>query len=233
MSKSTAGLVSALTILASLLTPAFGQQQSDQERKLAEIRKLGWQAGPSQGPIAGRARIAVPEGYIYLGAADTSRFLTLLENLPTKDSYTFAPRALDWFSVFDYSDTGYIKDDEKIDPDAILKVLKEGTERENAERTKRGYPALELEGWAVSPHYDSETKRLEWATKLKSSGGTSINYSIRLLGRTGVMNAVLVTDPPSLDADVRAFKTALGGSFSIPASAMRNTASATRSPSTV
>jgi uncharacterized membrane-anchored protein len=90
-------------------------------------------------------------------------------------------------------------------------VLKEGTERENTERTKRGYPALELEGWAVPPHYDTETKRLEWATKLKSSGGTSINYSIRLLGRTGVMNAVLVTDPASLDADIRTFKTALGG----------------------
>jgi uncharacterized membrane-anchored protein len=196
--------------LSALCGPSTAQQpQSTQPSRGEQIRSLHWQAGPSQGAVAGRASIAVPQGYLFLGADDTSRFLTLLENLPSPDSYTLAPADLGWFAIFDFSDSGYIKDDEKIDPDAILETLKEGTARANAERRQRGFPTLALEGWAVPPHYDGETKRLEWATRLRADDDVSVNYMIRILGRTGVMNATLVSDPQSLDADVRAFKSAL------------------------
>ena len=43
------------------------------------------------------------------------------------------------------------------------------------------------------------------------SGAITVNYTIRLLGRTGVMSATLVSDPTSLDNDVKSFKTALAG----------------------
>ena len=69
---------------------------------------------------------------------------------------------------------------------------------------------LTLEGWYVVPHYDVQTKRLEWATKLREeSGDITVNYTIRLLGRSGVMNAVLVSSPGSLDDDIKAFKASL------------------------
>src|SRR5262249_12924062 len=38
-----------------------------------------------------------------------------------------------------------------------------------------------------------------------------VNYTVRLLGRSGVMSATLVTEPDTLDADVKEFKTALRG----------------------
>jgi uncharacterized membrane-anchored protein len=94
-----------------------------------------------------------------------------MRNLPRTDSYTFAPQDLSWFSIFDFEDTGYIKDDEKIDADAVLQSLKEGNARGNEERKRRGFPALNLDGWFVAPRYDTDTKRLEWATKLSSEGG--------------------------------------------------------------
>jgi uncharacterized membrane-anchored protein len=43
-----------------------------------------------------------------------------------------------------------------------------------------------------------------------------VNYAIRLLGRRGVMHAVLVSDPARLDADVAEFKAALGGYAFVP-----------------
>jgi uncharacterized membrane-anchored protein len=211
MMNWTTKILGALAVAAALSAPSAAQQQPDQGSKSDQIRKLGWQAGPAQGAIAGHAGIEVPKGYMFLGAADTAHFLTILENLPTRDSYTLAPANLHWFAIFDYSDTGYIKDDDKIDADAILQALKEGTESENAERKNRGFPTLDLEGWAAPPHYDEQTKRLEWATRIKAGSDVSINYKIRLLGRTGVMNATLVSDPQSLDDDVRAFKAALNG----------------------
>lgn len=199
--------ISLLLVTAS--APSMGQQPEGQGSVGAQIRNLGWKAGPSEGKIAARATIAIPANYVFLGAADTSKFLTLMRNLPTTDSYTFAPQDLNWFAIFDFEDTGYVKDDERIDADAVLQSLKEGNARGNEERKRRGYPVLNLDGWFVPPHYDAGGKRLEWATKLSSEGGTSVNYRIRLLGRAGVMSAVLVSDPDSLEKDIRVFKTAL------------------------
>ena len=82
----------------------------------------------------------------------------------------------------------------------------------NEERKRRGLQTLILEDWYVPPHYDVQTKRLEWATKLReASGGITVNYTIRLLGRTGVMSAILVSDPTTLDKDMKSFKSALAG----------------------
>jgi len=209
MALSRSKVVGTFLLLVAASTPSMGQEPGGQDSVGAQIRNLGWKVGPSEGKIAGRATIVIPANYRFLGAADTSKFLTLQRNLPTTDSYTFAPDDLDWFAIFDFEDTGYIKDDEKIDADAVLASLKEGTASRNEERKRRGFPVLTLDGWFVPPHYDTSTKRLEWATKLSSEGGVSVNYRIRLLGRAGVMSALLVSDPDSLEDDIRVFKAAL------------------------
>src|SRR5215510_52543 len=209
MAISTSKVVCTFWLLVAATVQSMAQQPEGPGSIATQIQNLGWKIGPSEGKIAGRATIAIPAKYGFLGAADTSKFLTLMRNLPRTDSYTFAPENLDWFSIFDFEDTGYVKDDEKIDADAVLQSVKEGNARGNEERKKRGYPALNLDGWFVPPHYDTATKRLEWATKLSSEGGVSVNYRIRLLGRAGVMSAVLVSDPDALEKDIRVFKTAL------------------------
>lgn len=206
--SSVSRFVCTLLLLVAATAPSAAQQ-SEGENIGSQIRNLSWKIGPSEGKIAGRATMVIPANHGFLGAADTSKFLTLMRNLPRTDSYTFAPNDLNWFAIFDFEDTGYIKDDEKIDADAVLQSLKEGNARGNEERKRRGFPVLNLDGWFVTPHYDTNSKRLEWATKLSSDGGVSVNYRIRLLGRAGVMSAVLVSDPDSLDKDIRAFKVAL------------------------
>src|SRR5947199_4583091 len=135
ISKLTSKSVCALVLLVAASAPSMGQQSQEPESIDTQIKNLGWKIGPSEGKIAGRATIVIPAKYRFLGAADTSKFLTLQRNLPTTDSYTFAPDNLDWFAIFDFEDTGYIKDDEKIDADAVLQSLKEGTARRNEERT--------------------------------------------------------------------------------------------------
>jgi uncharacterized membrane-anchored protein len=209
MILSKSRVVWILLLLLAVTAPSMGQEPEGQGSVGTQIQNLGWKIGPSEGKIAGRATIAIPANFAFLSAADTSKFLTLMRNLPRTDSYTFAPQDLSWFSIFDFEDTGYIKDDEKIDADEVLQSLKEGNARGNEERKRRGYPVLNLDGWFVAPHYDTNSKRLEWATKLSSDGGVSVNYRIRILGRAGVMSAVLVSDPDSLEKDMRAFKVAL------------------------
>ena len=114
--------------------------------------------------------------------------------------------------TFEFDKVGYVKDDEKLDPDALLKSLKESDADGNDERKKLGMQAIFTDGWQVPPHYDTESKRLEWGTRLRTADGALVvNYTSRLLGRKGIMSAVLVSSPDTLGPDSTAFKALLGG----------------------
>ena len=176
----------------------------------AELKKLAWQPGPSEARIGDKATIKVPDGYIFLDDKNTRRFLELMGNPPRDGHYLFAPKTIEWFAVFSFNPSGFVKDDEKIDPDALLKGLKEGDGPSNDERQRLGMSKIYTDGWEVPPHYDSRTKRLEWGTRLRNEQGrTNVNYTSRLLGRSGVMSATLVTGTSSLAANTATFKTAL------------------------
>jgi uncharacterized membrane-anchored protein len=184
--------------------PSFLWAQSSAQE---ELKKLAWQRGPVEGRIAGKATIKVPQGYVFLDEKNTRRFLELAGNPPRDGNYLFAPDTLDWFAVFNFDTTGYVKDDEKIDPDNLLKQLMASDAPENQERKRLGMQEIYTVGWEVPPHYDTETKRLEWGVRLKTaSGHFVVNYTSRLLGRSGVMSAILVGDPATLGRDVESFK---------------------------
>lgn len=196
-----------LLCFVPLLVLAQEQRGSVQD----ELRKLAWQEGPARGAIGDKAGIEIPAGYVFLGDRDTARFIQLVGNPPPQTShYLIAPKSLDWFAVFSFDATGYIKDDEKIDADGLMKSLKEGDGPQNEERKRLGMRSMYTDGWAVAPHYDAQTKRLEWGVRLRSEDGRmNVNYTSRILGRSGVMRAVLVSDVESLSKDTQAFKTAL------------------------
>jgi len=177
-----------------------------------EPPKQGWTAGPTLGTLGQRATINVPEGYFFLDQAATKRFLEENQNIPDGDELGTLLRANPdtgdyWFAVFSYSDIGHVKDDEKdsIDAAALMKNMQSGSREANAERQKRGWAAINLEGWHQPPFYNSTTHNLTWATRLNSEGETSINHSIRLLGRTGLMSAQLVAEPSNIDASITEF----------------------------
>lgn len=190
-----------------MLFPAvLAAQNSAQD----ELRKLAWQTGPTEGRIGTKATIKVAPGYVFLDEKNTSRFLQLAGNPPRDDHYLYAPESLNWFAVFSFDATGYVKDDEKIDPDELLKTIKASDGPGNQERKRLGISPLYTVGWEVPPHYDTDTKRLEWGLRLKSEGERfTVNYTSRLLGRSGVMAAVLVADPETLAKDTQAFKAGL------------------------
>ena len=175
------------------------------------IASLAWQLGPGQGAIGDKAKINVPDGYAFLGAADTKKFMELNHNFANDNEYLLAPKTLSWFAVFQFNPVGYVKDDETLDADQLLETVKTATARGNEERRRRGWGTMSIVGWRFQPQYDKETKRLEWAFLAKDDSDSSdiINYNTRLLGRTGVMQVVLVADPATLDTAVATLKTAL------------------------
>lgn len=173
-------------------------------------RELQWLPPGGTGSLDGKATFKATSAYTFLSSADTDKFLKLNGNPPQGSSVTIAPTKGDWFGVLSFASEGYVKDDESIDADALLKTLKSQITAGNEEKRKQGYQTLTLEGWALAPRYDRQNQRLEWGTLLRAEDKSPVvNVSTRILGRSGYTAAVLVTTPTTLDSDLQDFKTAL------------------------
>lgn len=165
---------------------------------------IAWVKGPGAGPLGSQATVQVPDGYVFADAGDTRTLMELMQN-PTSgnESGFLAPADLSWFVVFEYDDTGYVSDAEKnnLDPDAILESIRQGTEEANKLRREKGWGTLTVEGWETKPAYNPATNNVEWATRFRDEkNNVAVNHNIRLLGRKGVMSAVLVANPAQLAA---------------------------------
>ena len=208
MSKITHALLGIAVAFFALAA----QAQRDPGQIIEELQKLAWQRAPGEGAIGAKAKIRIPESYSFLDERNTRRFLELMGNPPRDGHYLIAPANLDWFAVFSFDPVGYVKDDEKIDAAALLASLKQGDAAGNEERQRLGMAPIYTDGWHVPPHYDSSSKRLEWGMRLRDERGRMhVNYTSRLLGRSGVMSAVLVSSPQTLNEDMKAFNGALAG----------------------
>jgi uncharacterized membrane-anchored protein len=198
-----APLVTALIFAAA---PSFSQEDDEFAQAMAE---LGWVSGPSEVAIAEIATVSLPSEYSYLDSDDTAILMELFQNPTSTKEYFVGPDDMRWWAVFSFEDTGYIEDDEEIDADALLQSLREGNEYANEERRDRGWSELHITGWQYPPFYEEDSNRLAWAIHAESGGEAIVNYNTRLLGRKGVMSAVLVADPGTLDASVQEFKQVL------------------------
>jgi uncharacterized membrane-anchored protein len=175
---------------------------------------VNWQKGPSVGQLGVNAEVKIPEGYLFANARDTRTIMEENKNpISNRELGLIAPAGETWFAVFEFSDVGYVKDDEKesLDASAILESLKTGVAESNKERVRRGWPTMSIIGWETAPHYNETTHNLEWAFRAESEGYPVINHNTRLLGRAGVMEVTLVTDPEALAATLPKFSTMLSG----------------------
>jgi len=146
----------------------------------------------------GLATLTLPDNFRYLSPDDADTVLQRMwGNPPTKtlglilpsESDVLSPNA--WAVVITYLGDGYVKDSdaEKIDYNQLLNQMQDATRTANKLREKKGYPSIDVVGWATPPHYDKDTHKMYWAKELRFGGAhdTELNYDIRVLGRSGVL----------------------------------------------
>jgi uncharacterized membrane-anchored protein len=204
---------SAVALAALAIALPARAQAPDPSQALFESIK--WQDGPDSARIGSESQIAVPANCRYTGQEGTHAFLQATENPSGPQDLGLLlcsdgdeEDANTWFVVFSFDDSGYVEDTDAkdLDANAILSSLREGNEAANDERRSRGWTTLTLDGWIKAPFYDPRTNNLTWSTKVTAVGeGASVNHSVRLLGRGGVMKADLITDPAQLAATLPAF----------------------------
>ena len=84
-----------------------------------ELDAIKWQKGPSGARVGSVAEIKLPEGYMFAGPEDTKKLMIMTQNPPTGKELGFiTPESLEWFFIFEFDDSGYVKDDEKANLDA-------------------------------------------------------------------------------------------------------------------
>jgi uncharacterized membrane-anchored protein len=211
-------LLLCLSLLVATLSPlamaADDTQAAESQAQRAfdeAVARLDWVKGPATVDVGGNSKLALPEGYAFLDQRNTDKFLELTRNVPSGQEVLVARQDLKWVAYLSFSDEGYVKDDEKIDADALLKALQDGAKEGNKERRSRGFPELQITGWAVPPAYNNDTKRLEWATILRSDGGEGVNFSTKVLGRRGHTSVILVTGTDGLATARPQLDSVLGG----------------------
>ncbi len=184
---------------------ADGKAEKKPKTFVEQLQEAGvkLKEGPTTVPLGKIAELKLPEKYFFVGPDSLKRFYELTQNSQNgkEVGVVLAPG---YMLFIDYDDAGYVKDEEKLDPEKIMKAMTDNEGPANEARKQRGWSEMKLKGWATEPHYDSKTNNLKWAINLTSSQDgfkeVFINESIRLLGRGGVMNVTLVSDTPGFKA---------------------------------
>lgn len=206
MKKRTNIAVLCIACAAWVPVPATAQSATAAE----SVRALPWVTAPQVGHIDQVASVTLGPDLAFLSGDGADRFIQLNGNPPSPGLSVLYDTKHYWFAVFSFEASGFVTDEDMLDADAMLATLKESSKAENAERTKLNLDTMTLVGWSVPPHYDTASHRLEWGTQFKAADNEEvINYTTRLLGRTGVMSATLVTDPTTFQADMSGFRAAL------------------------
>ncbi|MGC5700610.1 DUF2167 domain-containing protein [Pseudomonas sp. NFXW11] len=208
-------LLCAAPWLASAATPSTSQNSEEQsaEQFLASL-------SPRHGNVklpGDIASLELSKEFYYLNPKDTEKLLT--EGWGNPPGFTtlgmIVPSAVSplaaegWGVIISYKDDGHISDDDaaKINYQDLLKQMQEADEEDNKQRKEQGYGAIHLLGWAEQPSYDAQSHKMYWARELKAEGaeGNTLNYSIRVLGREGVLelNAVAsMHDLPTIKREI-------------------------------
>ena len=157
----------------------------------------------------GLATITLPPSFRFLAEQDSRRLLVAWGNPPESAQGVLgmlvpsdvSPLSEDgWAIVVTYDDDGFVNDEDAktLNYDKVMSEMQEQTVANNEARQKEGFEPITLIGWAEPPHYDAQSHKMYWAKELKFGSSTdhTLNYSIRILGRRGVLvlNAVSSVD---------------------------------------
>jgi uncharacterized membrane-anchored protein len=199
-----------VTLLLLATSPISAQDSSWAQDPWADkdspLHRIKWTDGGQEGEIGSVAYFAIPAQCRYTDGDGAREFLSMSQNIPSgnEQGLLLCPakmgEAFPWFVVFTFDESGYVRDDEgkKLDSAKILATIRKGTEQANKVRKANGWDELFIDGWVRAPYYDATTNNLTWSIRGRSTDGASVNHSVRLLGRRGVLKADLVAGPEQM-----------------------------------
>ena len=216
-----------LFLLVMFLGVASRAQDSQPASAPAALRLPPLQFKTGTVPLGDNlATLEVPAGLLFLGKADARTVVEKLWNNPPDPRIEgmLVPESgkdlRSWGVIITYEDSGHVDDQDaaSLDYDAMLKSMQEGEAEDNKERRQRGFPTVQILGWAERPHYDAASRKLYWAKRLKfaDTDSNTLNYDVRVLGRRGVLVLTAVAEDSELPVIAQNCKAILAGTQFVP-----------------
>lgn len=217
-----AGIAGLLVAMLPLAGNTQGLEEAVEPQLTAEQQQyMAWaqqtwgamerQSGTVELP-GGVASLEIPESFYYLNPQDSKVVLEQIWGNPEDEELTLGmlfPSGTtpfdddSWGVTVEYSEEGYIRDDDaaEIDYGELLQDMQASTREESQYRVENGYESINLVGWAEPPYYDAAQKKLYWAKELAfgEMDTNTLNYNIRVLGRKGVLVLNFIAGMPQLD----------------------------------
>lgn len=205
--EAPAGLVVPLADGGTLtLTP---EQVAEMQRLQEVDASLRYQTG--EVPIGSDlATLHLTPAFRYLDPPQAARVLEAWGNPPGQTTLGMVfPSDLSpfdegaWGVVITHVSDGHVSDDDADDVnyDEVLTSMQEDARRNSDERVRQHLQGYTLVGWAERPHYDRANHILYWAKDVDFRGPThTLNYAMRFLGRTGVLEMNAIAALPQLPA---------------------------------
>jgi uncharacterized membrane-anchored protein len=153
---------------------------------------ISWVSGSDRVNLGSVAEIAVPRNWKFADAVGARAFLEGLKtSVPDGLIGVLAPSAQTeaWYVILEYAPIGFVSnpDKETLDADAMLKDVQQAADRQD-NGLRLPAKSVGTVSWESKPAFDASNQRMTWA--IKTSSG--YNYTVRLLGRHGVLDATTV-----------------------------------------
>ena len=212
-------------LLCAFLVPASVSQAQNSG---ASAEDIAWQEAGDLAMIGNVVQLSIPEQCQFTDNAGAKIFDELTQNVHNPRTLGLllcslgAPGGSEeryWFAHYEFDADGYVKNaaSDRLDADAILESIRQGTEAANEERRSRGWATMEVLGWERRPYYNSVTNNATWALRGRSSDGDiAINHRVRVLGRRGVLSVNMISGPGDFAEAVAAFDDAMTGTSFLP-----------------
>jgi uncharacterized membrane-anchored protein len=223
-------LLAALLVAAAFAAPTVSQDPEPEPQLSLEeaMAQAGLEPQKGKVPVGDQATVSLGEGWIWLRDEKARGFLESLGNPPRPAvlGVALAPDYMESgvFAVYSYADEGHIEDDEEPDYDALLASMQESTTEESRQRKEAGLPTVQLNGWAEPPHYDRQQHKMYWAERLlfEEHEEETLNYNVRILGRSGYMVVQGVGDMAQLQMVADHCKSLLAATEFLPGKRYEN-----------
>jgi uncharacterized membrane-anchored protein len=194
-----------------------------QDNSASPIDKISWTVGPAHIRVGTFGQLDLPSGYRFADSQQAALFETATQNPhdPNEIGVIVPPAGAStdpntfWYVMLTYKDVGHVDDSEKDNLDdttagQILDAIRTATDKDNLERSRKGWAPLKIAGWDQRPFYDPVTHDLAWAIRascaLPGGNGDVTNYENIILGRSGFIGATLAIPPVALTAAVPNFQ---------------------------
>ncbi len=211
MYRRVIGIAVFIMLGAVSIVQAADAPASEEEQYMAWAAGIWQSLNRRQGDVKladGAATLKVSKEFYYLDPTDTEKVLVDIWGNPpgsgTETQGMLFPEGTtpfddgSWGVLVNYEEDGHVSDEDadKINYDELLAQMQEDTRQASEERVSAGYEPVELIGWAAKPFYDKESHKLHWAKEIKFGNNelNMMNYSIRVLGRKGVLVLNFITD---------------------------------------